>query len=331
MDHNVIEISSSPEPPSPSMSHARPKFKSKQKPRLRTVPLPVIDVSDDDDDDAFPFFIQTKKSSQNTVSGPSSLSNKSAALQPKIGPSASFDNLPNTPPRKSKPSTARPSPLFLSSDEENQPPPSPSLRASSPVGQRFSPFEVVDMEGVLPAAPSPAIEALEPEPDVDPISKYVARVLEIIPDVEPDHLLNLVTTCLPTYGDQVVEHVLHSLFEDPTYPKAEKKGKCKRKQIDDDPDGHGIPSKRTKIDYGNKDRPYTGGVHYADLALVLPCAFILNIVFLLTRLYLSRRSYRPAFRIYRKHISGPRCQPSEGSTVRHIFSSKTRRDKTKNS
>jgi TRIAD3 protein (E3 ubiquitin-protein ligase RNF216) len=129
---------------------------------------------------------------------------------------------------------------------------------------------MVDMEDVHPAEPPAAVEVVEPEPEADPTSTYVARILEIIPDVDPDHLLDLVTKNVPTHGDQVVEHVLHSLFEDPTYPKVDRKGKGKRRQSDGDAEGDGTPSKRTKIDYGNKERPYKGGVHYADMALVLP-------------------------------------------------------------
>ena len=105
----------------------------------------------------------------------------------------------------------------------------------------------------------------EPEPEPDPISTYVARVLEIIPDVEPDHVLGLMTNELPTHGDQVVEHVLHTLFEDQTYPKVDKKGKGKRKHVDGDPES---PSKKAKIDFEDKERPYKGGADYADMTLV---------------------------------------------------------------
>ncbi|KAF9468244.1 hypothetical protein BDZ94DRAFT_1154032 [Collybia nuda] len=102
---------------------------------------------------------------------------------------------------------------------------------------------------------------------------YVARVLEIIPDVEPDHLLALVTKLAPSLQDGVVEHVLHELFEDPAYPKVDKKGKGKRRQTDEDIREEetslqgGSPAKRHKVDYSDKTREFRGGIHYTDLAL----------------------------------------------------------------
>ena len=273
---NVIDLSSSPEPPIHLMSHPRPKFRSNQKHRTRTIPLELTD-SDSDTEDA-PNFLQTKKTSEIPLAGPSFHSIRTAALQQKIGPSGSFENIPNTTTRNLKASTARPFPLFLPSDEENEPP-SPSFIAVSPVVERTSSFELVDMENVQPVELPEPIEVVPVEPEADPTSTYVARVLEIIPDVDPDHLLELVTKNIPTHGDQVVEHVLHCLFEDPTYPKLDKKGKGKRRQLDGDTEGDGTPAKKTKIDYRNKDRPYRGGVHYADIALVIVLYLILTTIF----------------------------------------------------
>jgi E3 ubiquitin-protein ligase RNF216 len=243
---SIIDLSSSPEP----SSHARTKSKSNQIIR-RT--CSVVELTDSDSDTA-----STKKPS---VAGPSFLQNKSAALLPKTASSVSFENIP----RKLKPSTSRPFPLFLPSDEENEPPPS-SFVSVSPLPERSS-FDLIGMDDIQP------VEIVDPPTEVDPTMTYVARVLEIIPDIDPDHLLDLVTKNIPTRGDQVVEHVLHGLFENPTYPKVDKVGKGKRRQLDGD--GEEIPLKKTKVDYGNKDRPYKGGVHYADIALVLlPYDFI---------------------------------------------------------
>jgi TRIAD3 protein (E3 ubiquitin-protein ligase RNF216) len=267
MARSVIDLSSSPEP---SMSLARRKAKPKPKPRSRTSPFPIIELtdSDSDTDDAPTFSPQRKKIQNNPVAGTSSHPSGIAALQPKIGLSGSFENIPNTANRMLKASIARAFPLLELSDEENKPPESPFV-AVLPIVERFSPFETVEMEDVQPANPPAAVvETVDHVPEADPISTYVARVLEIVPDVEPDYLLDLVTQSIPTQGDQAVEHVLHSLFEHPTYPKVDRKGK--RKQGDGNTEGDEMPSKKTKLDYRNKERLYNGGVHYADMALVLP-------------------------------------------------------------
>ena len=266
MRQNVIDLSSSSDPSTHRMSHARPKFKSKQKPRI----LPVIELTDDDDDTPN----VPPKATPNALAGPSFHSDRAAALQPKSGPSGLFENIPNTPTRKLKASIARPFPLFLPSDEENEPP--SSLVPVSPVVERISPFELDDMEDA-PAVQLPtATEVVQPRSEADPTSTYVARVLEIIPDVDRHHLLDLIARNVSTHGDQVVEHVLHCLFEDPTYPKFDKKGKGKRMQSDGDAEGYGAPLKKTKLDYKNKERPFKGGVHYTDIALVIAFHSILT-------------------------------------------------------
>ena len=139
-------------------------------------------------------------------------------------------------------------------------------------GSRVTPINV-DNSPLLPEPP-----VLEQVPgigaDSDPVSACVARVLEIVPDVEPDHLTKLVTSAASTHGrSEVLQHVLHILFEDPKYPKSdpEGKGKGKRKRADDeDIDKQSGGSKRPKVDsgYGDLSRVFTGGPDYPDLALV---------------------------------------------------------------
>ncbi|EGO04090.1 hypothetical protein SERLA73DRAFT_175842 [Serpula lacrymans var. lacrymans S7.3] len=94
---------------------------------------------------------------------------------------------------------------------------------------------------------------------------YIARVLEIIPDVQPAHVLSLVEKYILTKPDNIVELILHSLFEDPTYPKIDKKGKRKRSEEDEGGATRGSP--KLKVDYGQKDRECKGGPHYLDMAL----------------------------------------------------------------
>jgi TRIAD3 protein (E3 ubiquitin-protein ligase RNF216) len=95
---------------------------------------------------------------------------------------------------------------------------------------------------------------------------YVARVLEIIPDVQPTHVLSLLEQNVEAHQDGVVEVVLHAIFEDTNYPKIDKKGKRKREEAEEEESGS-VKSK-VKIDYGHKDRVNQGGPLYAEIALV---------------------------------------------------------------
>lgn len=145
--------------------------------------------------------------------------------------------------------------------------------------------------------------ALEPpsgiEPNPDPISDCVASVLEIVPDVEPDHLTSLVTGTISTYGAGVLEHVVHVLLEDPKYPKIDKNGKGKRKPDDENIDTQAGSSKRPKVDYGYGDmsRISMGGPDYSDLALVRHIK--LMFVYVLTR---HRDIYKKTSLLSRRHI-----------------------------
>ncbi|RDX42329.1 hypothetical protein OH76DRAFT_1363022 [Lentinus brumalis] len=94
-----------------------------------------------------------------------------------------------------------------------------------------------------------------------PFDAYVAQVLEIIPDVRAAHVFSLIEQHYPTAKDKVVETVLHVLFENPDYPKADAKGKRKREEPQEE------RAVRPKIDYGNKDRVFDRGMWYTPLAL----------------------------------------------------------------
>lgn len=282
MSH-IIDISSSPEP---SSSHVQPppprtpKVKLTTK-RQRTRIGPVIELTDSDSDvedvPALAHQLQKITSPRNTTPGSSSYPRRTPTLtqiQPKVGGSGSLQNIPGQTKRLKTP-TAEGFPLFLPSDEENEPP----VRAQ-PVTDQQPAFDTTIMAtGPIPLQIArqkvpPVPQAVEPEPEKDILSGYVARILEIIPDVQPDHLLALVAKFEPSLQGGVVEHVLHVLFEDPTYPKVDRKGKGKRKQTEQEAKEGGneaqgaSPPKKTKIDYGDKQRPFRGGAHYSDLALV---------------------------------------------------------------
>lgn len=107
-------------------------------------------------------------------------------------------------------------------------------------------------------------------PEEDPIETYTNLVLEIVPDVLPEHARRLVLQHFPKNQANTVEHVLHDLFEDPTYPKIDRKGKGKRKRdIEDDAlDERNV---KPQVDYASIDRECTGGPTYIRSALV--CSF----------------------------------------------------------
>jgi E3 ubiquitin-protein ligase RNF216 len=140
---------------------------------------------------------------------------------------------------------------------------------------------------------------------MDPTSTAVVQILEIIPDVEPTHLSQLIQTHLPTFSvfhepetdirgavereinlkDQVqgvVGLVLHLLLENPNHPKVDRRaggqGKWKR-VLTYDADVVGGKSKgkskdisvvKPEIDYTSIDRPFPDSQNYFDLALVCP-------------------------------------------------------------
>ncbi|KAF8907296.1 hypothetical protein CPB84DRAFT_298608 [Gymnopilus junonius] len=148
------------------------------------------------------------------------------------------------------------------------PEPEPVAQPAAPV----QPPQVAIPASVPPAAaPIPVAKPIpEPEPEVDPASRAVAQVLEIIPDVEPEYLLGLVQGHLPNFGQQTAEHVLGQLFEDGGYPRVDLKKKGKRKSdaaLDNDGEGE-RPNKKAKVDYTSVDREFIARLDYTELALV---------------------------------------------------------------
>jgi hypothetical protein len=126
--------------------------------------------------------------------------------------------------------------------------------------------------------PFPAID-LDPDPEpIDSLSFAVAKVLEIVPDVQPDHITALVHSYLdrdgePTSPNLLIEQILHQLLENPDYPKVEKKRKKRRSAEEPDATGNsesGVerPKKKVKIDYRTTQRSKVPSVAYGNLALV---------------------------------------------------------------
>ena len=328
----VIDIESSPEPASPP-HRAQSPLKSRNKGKERATPnqlglTRVIELTDSDSDPS---------PASHSHSGPSSSKTATfiANLNPCIPKSTkAFDSIP-TP--SSSGSGAGPSSAVASgsrtrvssssavvpgfethptqkSTDENQELPATThiapVEDHAPVFNGQEPIITVSAPDPQPQTPAQAnLQSPTPDPanqiaieTIDPTSTAVAQILEIIPNVEPTHLLDLVETHLPAFSihrndaagedaaaeakreatieeqvQGVVGHVLHLLFENPDYPKAVN-GKGKGKRAHDEPDlggkgkgkGKETLPKKPKIDYASLDRPFPGGTNYYDLALVCP-------------------------------------------------------------
>jgi E3 ubiquitin-protein ligase RNF216 len=100
-------------------------------------------------------------------------------------------------------------PLFLPSNEEHDPPPTtPHIGCAQEVDVATdeAPLFLIEREPTMPIPDTqpqiptrPITPDLDPFPikDMDPTSTAVAQILEIIPNVEPNHLLELIETHLP--------------------------------------------------------------------------------------------------------------------------------------
>ncbi|KAG5641929.1 hypothetical protein DXG03_003955 [Asterophora parasitica] len=261
-----IEISSSPEPePTPRPGKRAQRTKA-------GVKSAIIELTDSEGDEDALFAHVRPTMPLTAIAGPSSRRTPARSVQPKIGTSYSVEEIPATPREYTKATASKPTPLFMPSDDENTR--EKNDRAPSPARQE-APVHV----DLARTSPSPVRDEpqLEPErvasPEPDPQSTAMARILEIIPDVEPEYLLSFVTKYMLEHPDQmlemVVEQILHALFEDSTYPKVDRMGKGKRKQTEAVAKAASSPAKKAKIDYADMNRPLNGGVHYPELALEL--------------------------------------------------------------
>ena len=252
-------------------SASRQPGPSKKRPRLALSArepsiVEIIELTDSDDD--LPMRVAPKILQHNQGSSRPTPATSNAALafgkpNPEIlaapGPSEHVA-------RREQHGDARP--LFLpESDEEQHVIHPPSLPVAQDVHDAPPHPQPVPPEPVAPHAPAPA----------DPIDEYIVRVLEIVPDVQPTHVLSLIEQFMQSQPGNVVEFVLHALFENPSYPKVDKKGKHKRDESGGDPNVRG--SSKPKVDYTSKDRVYNCSPHYFESSLVrnfaeLRCVFL---------------------------------------------------------
>jgi TRIAD3 protein (E3 ubiquitin-protein ligase RNF216) len=261
----VIDIPSSPEPPVArrTRSASRQPGPSRKRPRLAPPArepsiAEIIELTDSDDDLPAPKrFHRQPGPSRPTPAAPSNAA-------PAFGkPDSGI--LADAPPPAPGPSQhvarreqqADGAPLFLPASDDEQhvvrPPP-------VPVAQ-----DVPDAALAHPPPPPPEPPAPQAPAPVDPTDEYIVRVLEIVPDVQPTHALALIEQFMPSQPGNVVEFVLHALFENPSYPKVDKKGKHKQAEPDGDPI---VRAPSPKVDYTSKARVYDCGPHYFDCSLV---------------------------------------------------------------
>lgn len=114
----------------------------------------------------------------------------------------------------------------------------------------------------------PRTNERENESVADFVADFVACILDVIPDVERDHVMKLVTDTIETYGAGTVEHVLLTLFDDPKYPKVRKGRKVKEGSDITVKQMGTLEKTNCGFNYGDHDRPFTGGPSYADLTVV---------------------------------------------------------------
>lgn len=261
MDLGVIEIPSSPEP-GPSRPLQKPA--NERRPRKRLPPGGSIIVLTDSDDDV----------PQDLVLNRACVGHATPSRSQPRGVTQS----PSKNPRKAQ------QPLFLPDPYDSEP--GPSNRAATPDRDSASPV-VAEQTGennreFMPLSLSQPGSLLEPEPEVEapPTDRFVAQVLEIVPDVEPAHVLELIERFREQYKDKVIEPVLHSLFEDPSYPKVDKsKAKGKRKRENEDAEDEGRHTKQLAVEpepdpFLLKDPQRIAGVHYFEIALVRRVLFL---------------------------------------------------------
>jgi TRIAD3 protein (E3 ubiquitin-protein ligase RNF216) len=133
---------------------------------------------------------------------------------------------------------------------------------------------------VDPLAPPDPEPVAGPIPSADPPTQALARILEVVPNIDPEFLYPLIATHLPTFGDdptRTVEYILGVIFEmGDKVPKIKGNSKGKRKSEgnrgegkEQDANDDERKEKRVKVDWASADRPFRGTEKYLDLALVL--------------------------------------------------------------
>jgi hypothetical protein len=227
------------QPQLPSQNNAKDKGKG------RVRPADIIELSDSDEEVEIVTFPTI-----NSIQGPS-----------QRVPSAGLTNTNKPPPPASSDAfTTLPAPI----QEETIP-------RNIPLADRAAVEERADA--------GPREDAVVAETsNSNPLDRLIASVLEIIPDVDPGHVMALFTSNNPG-GDaerasQLLEPILHSLFENGNYPKRQVETKRKRQEEGDVPTAGPSQHKKKKIETMVKmnvatiDRPPIASMDYYELSMV---------------------------------------------------------------
>jgi len=147
-------------------------------------------------------------------------------------------------------------------------------------------LEPSSTEELPPPAPlPPPSPAQSPE---DTMSRYIAQVLEIVPDIDPDHCAGLVAAH-QHLNESTVEYILHILFEDPNYPRAKKTNCADNRKRKTDGSSDDRLNKRPKVNgkkkvaneddglWMNMERSVVGGSDYHSLALVSQLSLFIDV------------------------------------------------------
>ncbi|KAL0579960.1 hypothetical protein V5O48_002044 [Marasmius crinis-equi] len=255
--------------PKPTRARSRSNTRSKAiaTPKLKQKKMfPVIEISDSESDGEVEEGRNGTAAAAMPAAGPSKTPGF-AQERPRASPfqQRTFPDENAALPKAGKAEPFNPiQELFLPSDEENEPPRRKSRPAVVDVDADFE--EIVDRNNKEVIN----IDRLDsPPPSATPeeqASVYLVQVLEIVPNVQPDHATALILEHLPKLGANVVEFVLHSLFENPDYPKVDHKGK--RKALTELASSEEVKKARNDtIDYGSVERDFKGGVHYVNMAI----------------------------------------------------------------
>ncbi|KZT20220.1 hypothetical protein NEOLEDRAFT_1172659 [Neolentinus lepideus HHB14362 ss-1] len=250
---DIIDISSSPE--SDLNLRAKRRGVTRRRTPAPKVSCDIIEITDSDSD--LPQAMRRRSPA---------IKNKSGPFPSKAGPSrgpatqdaheagSSSHNAGKQNRSSRVPPGERPFPLFLPEDD--------GLDLTNAVPKTDEPHPPHPTPSP-PAWPTPALEKVN---DVDLIPACLAQVLEIVPDVEPAHavlLIEQVSEIKKKKGEgaelrNVVEVVLHNLFESGDYPKVDRKGKGRdiggagKRAREDEKEGDGSSAKKTKP---NSDSP----------------------------------------------------------------------------
>ena len=243
---SFIDISSSPEP--------EPVARRRRQHSIRGEVIELTDSEDDEPEHPFRAPLPPVKIPSPERTRPAAGASRQSTSPPR---SPVFDDAPQSASTSRNQSREQPqntSVISVQSDDDEIMPLERQISEPGPDRREFSMNEVV--ANVLEVR----LQRVQWE------NQSSQCVLQIIPDVLPDFAAELVQKQSMVSTVNILETVLHAIFETPDYPKLDRKGK--RKATEPEELTISKKAKKDSIDYGSKDRPYNGGPNYMGLALV---------------------------------------------------------------